>query len=654
MQEKRIKIGVIISSTSMADHIKSLRHDPRYDLRLSVSGLEEAIPVGETMQREGVEVIVSHTGTSNILQEHLEIPVISVPHSSLDLLSATKEAAALGGQILIPNFIEKLSNIDIIRQLFPVKIKQGVYHDSVSLNDLIGRSREDGCDVVIGGGLGASFARKHGMKGIEIKASAEAINTTLASAVSVALSNRQEKARMRRLYSIIDSVAEGIVSVDQDGVIMTVNTQARQMLNFGNRDITGTDYRDHLPWGLYRRVLDTQAPIVDRVERINGKLYLFNYSPVFLQNEVVGCISTFQNASKIMRSENKVRRSLTKGLVAKYTVNDLIWSSNAMGRVIDTVKKFAPTDGTVLISGETGTGKEIVAHGIHNLSKRKKKPFVSINCAALPEQLLESELFGYEGGAFTGSRKSGKPGLFEMAHKGTILLDEISATSPKVQTLMLRVLQEKEVMRLGGDRLIPVDVRVIANTNQELNEEVISGSFREDLYFRLNVLQINVLPLSKRREDIPVLIENFTTSLSHRYKLAPLIIPAPFMEKLIAYDWPGNVRQLINFAEQAVLLCQSRFNPEIFENLYHRLKKYSPNQQERTAAGQDETSSNTCEYPDAKINNFRHEIREKTQAHEVYLIRSALEKTNHNKCKAAALLGISRTTLYKKINQLKL
>lgn len=654
MQDNRIKIGVIISSISMANHIKSLQHNPEYDLCLKVRGLEEAISVGESMEREGAEVIVSHTGTSNILQEHLDIPVISVPHSSLDLLSAMKEASTLGNRILIPNFREKLSNIETIRQLFPVEIKQGVYHDSVSLNDLIRQSKENGCDVVIGGGLGAAFARRHGLQGIEIKASVEAINTTLASAVSVVLSNLKEKARMRRLYSIIDSVAEGIVSVDQDGVIMTVNNQARQILNLGDLDITSSDYRDHLPWGLYRRVLDTQTPIVDRLERINGQLYLLNYSPVFLENEVVGCISTLIDASKIMRSENEVRRSLTKGLVAKYTINDLIWSSPAMGRVIDTVKTFAPTDCTVLIAGETGTGKEIVAHGIHNLSQRKKKPLVSINCAALPEQLLESELFGYEGGAFTGSKKSGKPGLFEMAHQGTILLDEISATSSKVQALMLRVLQEREVMRIGGDRLIPVDVRVIANTNKELGDEIINGSFREDLYFRLNVLQINIPPLRERHKDIPVLIENFITSLSHRYKLAPMVIPRPFMEKLIAYNWPGNVRQLINFVEQTVLLCQSRFNVEVFENLYHRLKKYSPNQQGHTTAVQDEISSNTCEHSDEEMNDFRYEIREKTKEHEVYLIRSALEKTNHNKCKAAALLGISRTTLYKKINQLNL
>jgi transcriptional regulator with PAS, ATPase and Fis domain len=305
MQDTRIKIGVITSSSSMANHIKQLQYNPVYDLWIKVNGLEEAIAVGEEMVNRGAEVIVSHIGTSNILQEHLQIPVISVPHSSLDLLSAIQEATTRGKRILIPNFREKLSNLGIIRKLFPVEIKQGIYRDTVSLNDLIRKSKKKGINVVIGGGLGVTFAEMHGMQGIEIKASSEAISASLDSAVSVVLANRKEKAHMRRLYNILDSVAEGIVSVDQDGVIMTVNSQAKSILRLGDLDITNSDYRDHLPWGLYSRVLDTQTPIIDRLERINDQLYLFNYSPVFLENKVVGCISTFQEASKIMRSENE-------------------------------------------------------------------------------------------------------------------------------------------------------------------------------------------------------------------------------------------------------------------------------------------------------------------------------------------------------------
>ena len=354
-----------------------------------------------------------------------------------------------------------------------------------------------------------------------------------------------------------------------------------------------------------------------------------------------------------MQSEHEVRRSLAKGMVAKYTINDLIWSSSKMAHIIETIKNFSHTECTVLITGETGTGKEIVAQGIHQLSSRKAQPFVSINCAALPEHLLESELFGYEGGAFTGSKKTGKPGLFEMAHEGTILLDEISATSLKVQTLMLRVLQEREVMRIGGDRLIPVNVRVIANANKELCAEITNGSFREDLYFRLNVLQINIPPLRERVEDIPVLVKWYISKFSLKYKLNPISIPVQFMEKLLHHSWPGNVRQLINFTEQIVIMCQVHFNSGIFENLYHQLIQYSP---DLPALNIEKSIHSTNHSPHSDQGNadFNFEIREKTLEHEAYLISAALERTKHNKSKAAAYLGISRTTLYNKMKTLNL
>ncbi len=662
MPDEKIKIGVIISSNTMADNIKTMKLDPQYDIHLSVVGLEMAIDEGISMEKSGVEIILSHTGTSNLLQENIQIPVIFVHHSSLDLISAMIKASRLGHKILIPNFREKTQNLKTITQLFQMDVEEGIYHDSRSLEDLIYQASLNGYEVVIGGGLGVLYAEKYGLKGIEIEVSADTIKTSFVNAASVVRANRKEKERMRRLYSIIDSVSEGIISVDQGGIIMTVNRNARKLLNIGNKNITGTPYLEHLPWGLYHQVLRTQTAVNDRVEQINDQLYLINYSPVFLDNKILGCISTFQHSSRLMQSEQEVRRSMAKGMVAKYTINDLIWSSSAMGNVIDTIKKFSHTDCTVLITGETGTGKEIAAQGIHALSRRETNPFVSINCAALPENLLESELFGYEGGAFTGSKKSGKPGLFEMAHEGSILLDEISATSLKVQALMLRVLQEREVMRIGGDRLIPVNVRVIANANKELCDGIINGTFREDLYFRLNVLQINIPALRERPEDIPILVKSYVSKFSWKYKQDPIHLPDPFMEKLIRHSWPGNVRQLVNFTEQMVLMCEAHFNPDIFETLYHHLIKYSPNLQ--NSHGIDPAdNSHIKKTADISINQnpagfneekkkFSCEIREKTLEHEAYLISAALEKTKYNKSQAAEYLGMSRTTLYNKMKKL--
>ena len=204
------------------------------------------------------------------------------------------------------------------------------------------------------------------------------------------------------------------------------------------------------------------------MEKINGDLYLANHIPITVNSEVAGIVSIFKNAANVIKDENEVRRNFAKGLVANYTIKDLIHSSPVMRDIVRKAMRYASSDSTILINGETGTGKEILAQSIHNMGRRVKGPFVSINCAAIPDQLLENELFGHEEGAFTGSRKGGKIGLFELAHTGTIFLDEIASTPPNVQASLLRVLQEKKVMRIGSDRLIPIDVRVIAASNKNL------------------------------------------------------------------------------------------------------------------------------------------------------------------------------------------
>jgi propionate catabolism operon transcriptional regulator len=334
-----------------------------------------------------------------------------------------------------------------------------------------------------------------------------------------------------------------------------------------------------------------------------------------------------------------VRRSLSKGLVAKYGFDDLVHASPAMRDVVNIGKQYADTDSTILIMGETGTGKEILVHGIHNLSRRAKQPFVSINCAALPEQLLESELFGYEEGAFTGSKKGGKPGRFEIAHQGTIFLDEIDATPESVQIRLLRVLQEREIMRIGGDRKIPVDVRIVAAASQDLNIAVQEARFRADLFFRLNVLRLHIPPLRERQEDIALLLDFFIKLISDRHGLEPVSMPPDYLERLTAFGWPGNVRQLRNFAERLVMNCNLRCNQDTLEVLYRELIQYD----HRAVSQQPDTQS-----PATLKSRMQHQTLDSERA----IILEALEKCRFHKNRAAQRLGISRTTLWRKIKEL--
>lgn len=292
----------------------------------------------------------------------------------------------------------------------------------------------------------------------------------------------------------------------------------------------------------------------------------------------MGCCLTLQNETDLREKENSLSLQLKqKGFCAKYTFNDIIHESESMNQCIDIAKKAALSDYTILIRGDSGTGKELIAQSIHNYSSRRSYPFVAVNCAAIPESLLESELFGYESGAFTGARRAGKVGLFEQAQHGTIFLDEIGDISPNLQTRLLRVLQEKEIMRVGSDKIISTDARVIAATNANLELRIREGRFRSDLFYRLNVIPLNIAPLKNRREDILPLLKVFLRKKYYDLK--------PYEKNLLlSYCWPGNVRELENVASYYNTMGQL---PEILGGAEYCKEGFSPDEDFRRPAAMD-------------------------------------------------------------------
>lgn len=286
----------------------------------------------------------------------------------------------------------------------------------------------------------------------------------------------------------------------------------------------------------------------------NGSNYLVEKIDIQLVNNSIGYCLIFQNEKDLRKDENNLSRHLKQtGFFAKYTFDDIIHTSRSMQHCIETAKKVASSDYTILIRGESGTGKELLAQSIHNYSSRKNYPFVAVNCAAIPETLLESELFGYEEGAFTGAKKNGKLGLFEHAHHGTIFLDEIGDISPAIQASLLRVLQEKQIMKVGSGKIINIDTRIIAATNAALEKKVEEGEFRSDLFYRLNVITLTIDSLKKRKDDIMPLLNVFLG------KQFDNLIPSE-KEDLMRYDWPGNVRELENVASYYKIMNQLPLN----------------------------------------------------------------------------------------------
>ena len=317
-----------------------------------------------------------------------------------------------------------------------------------------------------------------------------------------------------------------------------------------------------------------------------------------------------------------------------------------MKRVYELAKKVAPSSSTVLILGESGTGKEVLAKYIHFCSKRKGS-FVPINCAAIPEELLEAELFGYEKGAFTGAIRS-KPGKFELANQGTIFLDEIGDLSPKLQAKLLRVIQEKQVERLGGDKAIKIEVRILAATNKDLEKEVKEGRFREDLFFRLNVIPIRLPPLRERKEDIPLLVKFFLKRLCEREGIEEKTITPEALEKLINYHWPGNIRELENLIERLVILSEN--NTIGVEDLsISSLDLKFPMRE-----GLIEKREALVKYTLPEILEEGIELNKLLREIELYYLKRALEISKGTKTKAAKLLGLNRTTFIEKLKKYNL
>lgn len=337
------------------------------------------------------------------------------------------------------------------------------------------------------------------------------------------------------LTDVVDESSMAILLVDRSNLVHYINDQGFNLFSLCSGDYFVQE--NYIPLHLVNK-----NSYKNEIVTINDDNYLIEKNSVFLFDEILGFYLVLQSEKNLRDTEINLNKQLkSTGFYAKHTFEDIVHSSESMHECIRLAKQISHSDYTVLLRGESGTGKELFAQSIHNFSPRSSFPFVAVNCAALPENLLESELFGYEAGAFTGAQKKGKIGLFEHAQNGTIFLDEIGDISPSLQSALLRVLQEKQIIRIGSDRVIDINVRVIAATNAALEQKVADGTFRKDLFYRLNVLSVNISPLRERKDDILPLMEFF---LGKSFKL----LTKNEKNSLIAYDWPGNIRELENAA----------------------------------------------------------------------------------------------------------
>lgn len=360
-----------------------------------------------------------------------------------------------------------------------------------------------------------------------------------------------------QLQTIINSVHDGIIAVDEKDRITVFNPVAEKIFCCSWEDALGKNYKTDFTNASIPSALETSPGEEEKFTRVNESYVVINSSSIEKDNYPIGKVYTIKDVTEIQRLEEELRRKLvTQENHARYTFNHITGSSRVIADTKELAKKIAGSDSPVLIFGESGTGKELFAQAIHNASRRRNYPFIAVNFAALPESLLESELFGYEEGAFTGAKKGGMAGLFEQAHGGTIFLDEIGDSPVSFQIRLLRVLQEKQVRRIGSSKVIPIDVRVISATNRDLKALIEKGSFRQDLFYRLNVLPLKIPPLRRRKEDIMSIATVFYNEL---FRGRPPVKAEKYFrdikEPLMEYEWPGNIRELRNVIEYLANIC---------------------------------------------------------------------------------------------------
>lgn len=356
-----------------------------------------------------------------------------------------------------------------------------------------------------------------------------------------AKSRRQES----QMHILAESLDEGLIGVNETGDIFVCNKKACQIARISEELTMGKKGEEVFPYIPFYQVLREEKAVPEKIIRLFGTDISLAVVPVVRKENCIGAFAMLQKFNEQESRQNALRRQMMqKGHYARYTLDDVIGISTAITETKNILRKMAATDSPVLLMGETGTGKELMAHALHQASRRADGPFIAINVAAMPENLLESELFGYEEGAFTGAKKGGRPGLFEFAHQGTLFLDEVEGMSLSMQVKLLRVLQEGEIMRVGGGSIIRVDVRIVAATNESLEEKIQDGSFRKDLYYRLNALTVEIPPLRKRGDDIFLLLDYFMRKMGGDFTLSEGV--KTFLRR---HPWPGNIRELQNAVE---------------------------------------------------------------------------------------------------------
>ena len=561
------------------------------------------------------------------------IHLVEISISGSDLITALWKCRDASGSEGVGIIVTDPSICDanMIRDLtgIPIYLRQAENQDQVyaAIEELSSK----GIRTFVGGLTMCQRCERLGYRYVHIKTGDGAMAKAIGEAVAAARSLNKERTRANLVATLLNKTEDVMFVINRAGKVIAANVQASALLlKDALLTLEGRDIGELYSKANWEEILRTQT-ISESIDTIRGQLMLVTMAPLTVDTESVGVLFTCRNIEALRETEQKIRKELSKkGLVAHYRFSNILSENPKMKMLIATAYKYSQVDSNVLIVGETGTGKELFAQSIHNASTRADQPFVAVNCAALPEPLLESELFGYTEGAFSGAAKGGRIGLFELAHKGTLFLDEIGEMPVRLQAKILRVLQEKEIRKIGGDTVVPVDVRIISATNINILERVQQGLFRQDLYYRINLLNLKIPPLRQRPEDIEPIFRHFLARYSQKANKSVPVIEGEVITMMMNLSWLGNIRELRNFSERMAILNETGIiNRKALEDFY-LLDDHGIPQEELFTHVNNPTG-----------NSSKHSGRLSEHLAESGLDRDAF----------ARKLGVSRTTLWRRLRE---
>ncbi|HHX70404.1 MAG TPA: sigma 54-interacting transcriptional regulator [Gallicola sp.] len=649
MDKQSTEIALIAPTIELEKKTKSIIKERNDDIEVylsnpKVDAIDDALRIAKKLAKCGTRIIISRKGTAVAIRNaNIGVEVVAINTVLSDYIKAIEIAQQYDGLIAFFSYDEMTEEVKTVCKMLGINAKYYTFKTDKDSEEITKQAIRDGAVLGIGGSMNQKYADIYNLEHITIENTETSIVTAIETAEQILLVQKEElkkqeelQIQLERYKAVLNFTHDAIIAIDEKGIIDVINPIAEKIVKVAPGYAIGKHINDVIK---NTKMFPIEEAELNQLIDINGTLVSTNRVPIIVENEVKGVVATFQDIKIIQENENKIRRRLAdKGLVAKYNFRDIKGNSNSLKNTIEIAKSYAKSDSTILIQGETGTGKELFAQSIHNSSNRKDGPFVAINCAALTKSLLESELFGYEEGAFTGASKGGKIGLFELAHKGTIFLDEIGEIPVEIQAQLLRVLQEKQIRRIGSNVTIPIDVRVITATNRDLRQEVKMNRFREDLFYRICVLNLHVPPLRHRKGDIEILskyfFERFLGEKSRRYKSGFNEI----MKKVENHNWYGNVRELENFIERMSVLLKYHENPNEIEHLIGNLAN--------------ENGVNNLYYKQSNpIEDNEDNDEVDIEQWEINNILNALKENKLSIQNTADSLGISRTTLWRKMKK---